>query len=113
MSKLPSTSGLPKIAEHIAVNWVEAVVTPPASVAMLVNRYRDLVFYQAIAEPASAEEYQIDTAMDAIYERLKLAAEREHRACLMSQFFRVDRPVLPLQRQWDQAIANWRQGRAS
>jgi hypothetical protein len=92
-----------EIAERIAINWIECVVTPPAKLATIVGRYRDLTFY-CTTEDSPA----IDRAMNTLYDYLVVAAERDYRAKLASQFFTISRPVVPLQRQWDEAIDQWR-----
>jgi len=98
-----------EIAENIAISWVELVNTPPISAAAMVGRYRDLQFYNLVEDDSEPT----DRLMDHLFERIKLAAEADYRAAITSQFFHLDRPVLPLQRQWDMAIEQWRKGQPS
>jgi len=105
----PRTNPLADLAERIVIHWIEAVQTPPANVQYLVGRYRDLQFYNYVEEDSEPT----DRLMDAIYSDLTARAEAYCWAEMVSQFV-VQQPkaILPLQTQWDAAIAQWQGGRA-
>jgi hypothetical protein len=101
-------TSLADLAESITIRWIEQVETPPASLAYLVSRYRDLQFYNHVEDDSAPT----DMLMNAIYDDLVGAAVAKQAALLASQYLHMERPAVPLRRQWDAAIAEWRGGQS-
>jgi hypothetical protein len=87
---------LEELIEQMVIRWVEAVQTPPATLAKLVSRYRDLQFYNSVEEDPAPTDW----LMDVIFDRLKERAMAREKII----------SAVPLRAQMDRAIADWRQG---
>jgi hypothetical protein len=96
--------------ETVVNAWITKTATPPGSLAKFVAGYRNMQVYCDFAED---NDTRLDARMNLVFDYLLMAAAADFKAKLTGQFFHIGRPVIPLQHQWNAAIANWRKTRQS